>query len=236
MTRVSNLLKLLSLPISFLRLKNRLSVRGVNIGWGVKVECSSDCIGRSTFIGHHATVGPATKAIGSFCSIAAYSIIGPNQHHLQGISTSATAYKACNNEKWSMVNRSVEDKKRDAQIKARLNRKKTVLSHDVWVGVHAIILPGVYVAQGAVVGAGSVVTKDVEPYSIVAGNPAVTVRLRFSQATVRKLLELKLFDLREDLLRQLLSRYALADMDSVILRFEEEFLFLSESQGQYKHA
>ena len=53
-----------------------------------------------------------------------------------------------------------------------------VIGDDVWIGSRVIILPGVHVGNGAVIGAGSVVTKDVEPYSIVAGNPAKLIRKR----------------------------------------------------------
>ena len=53
-----------------------------------------------------------------------------------------------------------------------------VIGNDVWIGARAIILPGVHVGDGAVIGAGSVVTKDVAPYSIVAGNPAKLLRMR----------------------------------------------------------
>lgn len=53
-----------------------------------------------------------------------------------------------------------------------------IIGDDVWIGSRVIILPGVHVGNGAVIGAGSVVTKNVEPYSIVAGNPAKLVRMR----------------------------------------------------------
>ena len=53
-----------------------------------------------------------------------------------------------------------------------------VIGNDVWIGARVIILPGVHVGDGAVIGAGSVVTKDVAPYSIVGGNPAKLIRMR----------------------------------------------------------
>ena len=53
-----------------------------------------------------------------------------------------------------------------------------VIGNDVWIGARVIILPGVHIGDGAVIGAGSVVTKDVEPYCIVAGNPAKLIRKR----------------------------------------------------------
>ena len=51
-----------------------------------------------------------------------------------------------------------------------------IVGNDVWIGGGAILLPGVTIGEGAVVGAGAVVTKDVAPYTIVAGNPAKVIR------------------------------------------------------------
>ena len=56
--------------------------------------------------------------------------------------------------------------------------RPVVIGNDVWIGARVIILPGVHVGDGAVIGAGSVVTKDVAPYSVVAGNPAKLIRMR----------------------------------------------------------
>ena len=53
-----------------------------------------------------------------------------------------------------------------------------VIGDDVWIGANAIILPGVTIGEGAVVGAGAVVTHNVEPYAVVAGNPATVLRFR----------------------------------------------------------
>lgn len=69
-----------------------------------------------------------------------------------------------------------------------------VIGNDVWIGVNACVLSGVRIGDGAVVGACSVVTRDVPPYAIVAGNPARLVRKRFDDETIEELLKIKWWD------------------------------------------
>ncbi|HCF29313.1 MAG TPA: Vat family streptogramin A O-acetyltransferase [Cyanobacteria bacterium UBA11049] len=67
----------------------------------------------------------------------------------------------------------------------------TVIGNDVWIGYEALIMPGVKVGDGAVIGAKAIVTKDVAPYTIVAGNPAKLIRKRFDDEVIQTLLELQ---------------------------------------------
>lgn len=69
-----------------------------------------------------------------------------------------------------------------------------MIGNDVWLGTDAAVMSGVTIGDGAVVGAYAVVTRDVEPYTIVAGNPARPIRKRFDDETIRKLLENRWWD------------------------------------------
>ncbi|WP_461248799.1 CatB-related O-acetyltransferase, partial [Treponema sp. R6D11] len=63
-----------------------------------------------------------------------------------------------------------------------------IIGDDVWIGLNAIICTGIKIGQGAIVAAGSVVTKDVEPYAIIGGNPAKLIKYRFEESIRKKLL------------------------------------------------
>ena len=69
-----------------------------------------------------------------------------------------------------------------------------VVGNDVWIGACAIIMSGVTIGDGAIVAAGSVVTKDVPPYTLVGGNPAKFIKKRFSDETIASLLEIQWWD------------------------------------------
>lgn len=68
------------------------------------------------------------------------------------------------------------------------------IGNDVWIGRDAVILSGITIGDGAVIGTQAVVTRDVPPYAIVAGNPAKLIRMRFSDDVIQKLLEIKWWD------------------------------------------
>ena len=70
----------------------------------------------------------------------------------------------------------------------------TIVGNDVWIGFGATIMPGVSIGDGAIIATKAVVTKDVEPYSIVGGNPAKEIRKRFSEEEIQALLEMRWWD------------------------------------------
>lgn len=70
-------------------------------------------------------------------------------------------------------------------------KSKTIIGDDVWIGNGAIVINGVTIGSGAVIGAGAVVTKDVQPYSVVAGVPAKVIKKRFDDDTIDRLLKIQ---------------------------------------------
>lgn len=91
----------------------------------------------------------------------------------------------------------------------------TVVGNDVWIGQNSTILPGVHIGDGAIIGLNSVVTRDVPPYTIVAGNPAKTVRKRFDDELIDLLLKLKWWDKSVEEINALIPLLSCSDLVKV---------------------
>ena len=76
------------------------------------------------------------------------------------------------------------------------------IGNDVWIGQGATILSGVHIGDGAVIGSKAVVSKDVEPYAVVVGNPGRVIKKRFDEATIKALLEIRWWDWDEEKINQ----------------------------------
>jgi acetyltransferase-like isoleucine patch superfamily enzyme len=90
----------------------------------------------------------------------------------------------------------------DPEFEAQKRRGAVTIGNDVWVGIRVAILRGVTIGDGAVIGANSVVTKDVEPYTIVGGVPAKLIRRRFSESVAKQLQEIKWWDWPDERIRR----------------------------------
>ena len=102
---------------------------------------------------------------------------------------------------------------------AYLSRGDTTLGDGCWLGMRAMIMPGVTVGEGAVVAAGAVVTKDVPPYAVVGGNPATIIKYRFSEDDIARLLALKIYDLPEEKLlaiQPILSSENITELETIL--------------------
>jgi virginiamycin A acetyltransferase len=121
--------------------------------------------------------------IGKFCQIAAgveFVMNGAN-HQMNAVST----FPFYTLEGWNMKPPAASDMP---------FKGDTVIGNDVWIGQNATILPGVHIGDGAIIGANSVVGSDVEPYTVVVGNPAKQLRYRFDEELTELLLKFKWWD------------------------------------------
>lgn len=127
--------------------------------------------------------------IGMYTSIASGVIIGGARHPMEWAGMSPVFYAGRD---------SIKKKFAEHELPMA---KTTTIGNDVWIGRSAILMSGIRVGDGAVIGAGSVVTKDVPPYAIVAGNPAKIIRHRFSPSIINELEQIQWWNLPEDKLR-----------------------------------
>jgi len=81
----------------------------------------------------------------------------------------------------------------------------TVIGNDVWIGSEAMIMSGVNIGNGAIIAARAVVTKDVEPYTVVGGNPAVIIKKRFSDKEIEQLQSMKWWNWEEEKVKEVMS-------------------------------
>ena len=142
--------------------------------------------------------------IGKFCQIAAgveFVMNGAN-HQMNAVST----FPFYTLEGWKMNPPAASDMPFKGDI---------VIGNDVWIGQNATILPGVHIGDGAIIGANSVVGSDVEPYTIVVGNPAEVIRYRFDEELTELLLEFKWWDKPTEEINELIPILTSSDLDKV---------------------
>ena len=131
---------------------------------------------------YHYPINHDRLLIGKFCSIAcgAKFLFNSANHTMKSLSTYPFPLFF---EEWGLDKRNVTD--------AWDNKGDIVIGNDVWIGYEAVILAGVTIGDGAVIGSRAVVTKDVEPYTVVGGVPARAIRKRFPDEVIADLLEVK---------------------------------------------
>lgn len=142
--------------------------------------------------------------IGKFCQIAAgveFVMNGAN-HQMNAVST----FPFYTLEGWKMS----PPAKTDLPLKG-----DTVIGNDVWIGQNSVILPGVHIGDGAIIGANSVVGRDVEPYTKVVGNPARAIQKRFDDELIELLLRFKWWDRSVDEINRLIPILTCSDLEKV---------------------
>ena len=140
--------------------------------------------------------------IGKFCQIATRVrfIMNGSNHPMDGFSTYP----------FRVFGKAWKDVPMDAK-----NKGDTIIGNDIWIGNSATIMQGVKIGHGSIIGTNSLVTKDVEPYSIVGGNPAAVIRKRFDSDTIAFLLNLAWWDWPIDKITSNLKAIVSADINSL---------------------
>lgn len=176
----------------FLKKIRRSAILNSKIHPTSKIEAGSEVINstfsRHSYCGYNCEI--INTDIGAFCSISNNVTIGGGMHPIDWVSTSPVFYFGKD---------SVKQKYSEHH---RLPQKKVIIGNDVWIGKNVMIKQGVTIGSGSVIGMGSIVTKDIEPYSIVAGNPAKLIRKRFSDEIIENLLQINWWNFRDEQLRQ----------------------------------
>lgn len=182
---------------------SRLSDR-VEIGRRNNIRMS--VIGRSTYTGSDCNISHAT--VGSYCAISWNVSVGGADHAYQKLALTPKFRITLNQddarvpypESWGM---------------------KCVIGNDVWLASGVCVLRGVVIGDGCVVGANSVVTKDVPPYSIAVGAPAKVIRRRFSQSTIDFLEQVCWWNLPADILQKNADLFDLTDETEIVRRLKD---------------
>jgi len=154
------------------------------------VSLNTVLLGDFTYVSDGTKISKAK--IGKFCSIGPDCKIGLGKHpSSKFVSTHPVFFSMLKQAQVSFSNKNRFEEFEEINI-----------GNDVWVGANAIILDGVTVSDGVIIGAGSVVTKDIPPYAIVGGIPAKIIKYRFERNEIDKLLKIKWWDMDLDYLRK----------------------------------
>ncbi|MEL7300856.1 MAG: DapH/DapD/GlmU-related protein [Pseudomonadota bacterium] len=153
----------------------------VEIGRGSRVAHAT--IGDYSYCDRYADI--ANAEVGRFSNIAAFARIGATDHPLETASLHHFLYRSA--DYW-------DDAEPDADWFDKRRARVAHIGHDTWIGAGAMVKPEVTLGHGAVVAAGAVVTKDVDPYTIVAGTPATFLRWRQPPHIAERLIDLAWWD------------------------------------------
>lgn len=172
---------------------------------GVKIDAGY--IGAFSFFNQNCTLR-YIQSIGRFCLFAPEVLSGGAVHPVSSVSTHLLFQNMDNG--WNQDFHTfledsgyLKDLVRYQKEHEFLKKTRICIGNDVWVGSRAILMRGIRIGDGAVIGAGAVVTKDVEPYTIVGGVPARPIRKRFSDKVIEKLEEIRWWDYGPDILKGL---------------------------------
>lgn len=178
---------------------------------GERVVLREVNVGDFSYFERHAEAIYTT--IGKFCSIAANSRINALEHPIERITQHKLSYRPNEYFRWLGV---------DAAFRARRQAKAVGIGNDVWIGHGAVIMPGISIGNGAIVGANSVVTRNVPAYTIVAGVPAKPLRMRFPSEIAARIESLAWWDWPPEKLAKAVPDMQALPIEDFLDRWEQE--------------
>lgn len=192
--------RLLKIQRKFGKLINSNTIDlSVILGEEVRIAQNAD-LRKNVVIGDYSYVNRGTLiasgTIGKYCSIGYNCQIGIFEHPTNLISTSPYIYR----------NELILEKNKLSWANDDINNPPKI-GNDVWIGSNSIIMQNITIGDGAIIAAGAVVTRDVEPYSIVGGVPAMLIRKRFSEEEIKILLKIKWWDKEKKWINQNINKF-----------------------------
>lgn len=178
---------------------------------GERVVLREVNVGDFSYFERHAEAIYTT--IGKFCSIAANSRINALEHPIERITQHKLSYRPNEYFRWLGV---------DAAFRARRQAKAVGIGNDVWIGHGAVIMPEISIGNGAIIGANSVVTRNVPAYTIVAGVPAKPLRMRFPSEIAARIESLAWWDWPPEKLAKAVPDMQALPIEDFLDRWEQE--------------
>ncbi len=160
-------------------------------------------IGKCSYTGPFDMVFKAE--IGKYCSISYGCSIGPAEHDYRRITTHPFLYDSFYN-----------ILPKEILLDETLFEKELIIGHDVWIGCNSTILRNIKIGSGAIIGANSLVNKDIPPYAIVAGVPAKVIKYRFEPHIIQKLLDLSWWNWSDEKIQQNTCFFTAKNIDNAL--------------------
>ena len=188
--------------------KNATFGRYVEVGRGSRL--ANSYIGDYSYCDRYADI--ANTTVGRFSNIAACVRIGASDHPMERASLHHFQYRSADY---------FDDATHDAAWFEHRRTRRTLIGHDTWLGHGAQVRPDVTIGHGAVVAGGAIVTKNVEPYTIVAGIPAVPLRARYTVGIAERMIKLAWWDWTHEQLRTALNDFRDLRAEAFLERYEK---------------
>jgi len=207
----NSFIKKIALSLYKSRLRRKIKIK---LGKGVLIGPSTICEGNN-YLGYESSINSSYLGFASYLAentiikkakIGKYVSIGPDVKIVDGkhpssdfVSTHPAFFSTRKQVGFSYTDKQLFQEFADFRDKDK--KYSTIIGNDVWIGARVLIMEGVQIGDGAIVAAGAVVVKDIEPYAIVAGIPAKTIKYRFTKNQIDFLMGLKWWDKEETWIR-----------------------------------